>query len=146
MRLLSGFGKNLVINEEISETVDASPASPTTTTTVSCYRRTCAKCKELLLPTAVADALNLTDDHIDMQPTGRFLRINTVEVHPVMVRKTPKFPTRERHLAIKRKKSLPPSTSSSSLDADRSPPPSLGDAVAADGDGEKCKNCSESGK
>lgn len=28
----------------------------------------------------------------------------TVEVHPVVIRKTPKFPTRERHLAIRRKK------------------------------------------
>ncbi|XP_062708242.1 uncharacterized protein LOC134288201 [Aedes albopictus] len=29
---------------------------------------------------------------------------STVEVHPVVIRKTPKFPSRARHLAIRRKK------------------------------------------
>lgn len=134
MRLLNGFGKNLVITEENSETVEP--------TTISCYRRTCAKCKELL-PTVVADAINLTDDHIDMLPTGTFLRINTVEVHPVMVRKTPKFPTRERHLAIKRKKSLPIAEAEQ-----RRSPPILSDSnttAAAAASDKQCKNC-ENGK
>lgn len=31
----------------------------------------------------------------------------TVQVQPVLVRKTPKFPSRERHMAIRRKKGLP---------------------------------------
>uniref|UniRef100_A0A182PJV2 Uncharacterized protein n=1 Tax=Anopheles epiroticus TaxID=199890 RepID=A0A182PJV2_9DIPT len=32
----------------------------------------------------------------------------TIEVQPVMIRKTPKFPSRERHLAIRRKNRVPP--------------------------------------
>ena len=32
---------------------------------------------------------------------------NTIEVHPIIVRKTPKFPSRERNLAIRRKKIFP---------------------------------------
>ncbi|XP_052873802.1 uncharacterized protein LOC128279121 [Anopheles cruzii] len=32
----------------------------------------------------------------------------TVEVQPVVIRKTPKFPSRERHLAIRRKNRVPP--------------------------------------
>uniref|UniRef100_A0A182JFC2 Uncharacterized protein n=1 Tax=Anopheles atroparvus TaxID=41427 RepID=A0A182JFC2_ANOAO len=32
----------------------------------------------------------------------------TVEVQPVLIRKTPKFPSRERHLAIRRKHRVPP--------------------------------------
>lgn len=32
---------------------------------------------------------------------------STVEVRPITIRKTPKFPSRERHLAIRRKKSSP---------------------------------------
>lgn len=31
----------------------------------------------------------------------------TVRVEPMIVRKTPKFPSRERHMAIRRKKSIP---------------------------------------
>lgn len=31
----------------------------------------------------------------------------TVQVQPMLVRKTPKFPSRERHLAIRRKKNIP---------------------------------------
>lgn len=31
-------------------------------------------------------------------------RTTTVEVHPITIRKTPKFPSRDRHLAIRRKK------------------------------------------
>lgn len=91
MRLINLFGKNLSINED-NETVSS----------LSCYRRTCYKCKEII-PAVSSNS----SDHTDMTPSGSFLRINTVEVHPVVVRKTPKFPTRERHLAIKRKKSLP---------------------------------------
>uniref|UniRef100_A0A182R2Q0 Uncharacterized protein n=1 Tax=Anopheles funestus TaxID=62324 RepID=A0A182R2Q0_ANOFN len=32
----------------------------------------------------------------------------TIEVQPLMIRKTPKFPSRERHLAIRRKNRVPP--------------------------------------
>uniref|UniRef100_A0A182WAQ0 Uncharacterized protein n=1 Tax=Anopheles minimus TaxID=112268 RepID=A0A182WAQ0_9DIPT len=32
----------------------------------------------------------------------------TIEVQPVVIRKTPKFPSRERHLAIRRKNRVPP--------------------------------------
>ncbi|KAL9700944.1 hypothetical protein quinque_004385 [Culex quinquefasciatus] len=32
---------------------------------------------------------------------------SSVQVQPVLIRKTPKFPSRERHLAIRRKKSSP---------------------------------------
>uniref|UniRef100_A0A182QSP9 Uncharacterized protein n=1 Tax=Anopheles farauti TaxID=69004 RepID=A0A182QSP9_9DIPT len=32
----------------------------------------------------------------------------TMEVQPVVIRKTPKFPSRERHLAIRRKNRVPP--------------------------------------
>uniref|UniRef100_A0A182NH08 Uncharacterized protein n=1 Tax=Anopheles dirus TaxID=7168 RepID=A0A182NH08_9DIPT len=32
----------------------------------------------------------------------------TIEVQPVLIRKTPKFPSRERHLAIRRKNRVPP--------------------------------------
>lgn len=32
---------------------------------------------------------------------------NNFQVQPIIIRKQPKFPTRERHLAIRRKKSLP---------------------------------------
>uniref|UniRef100_A0A182UXS8 Uncharacterized protein n=1 Tax=Anopheles merus TaxID=30066 RepID=A0A182UXS8_ANOME len=35
-------------------------------------------------------------------------RQGTIEVQPVMIRKTPKFPSRERHLAIRRKNRVPP--------------------------------------
>lgn len=34
--------------------------------------------------------------------------INCVEVHPTIIRKTPKFPSRERNLAIKRRKNITP--------------------------------------
>lgn len=34
----------------------------------------------------------------------------TVEVHPITIRKTPKFPSRDRHLAIRRKKPMTSTT------------------------------------
>lgn len=93
MRLINSFGQKLVINED----------SEVAAKLASCYRRTCNKCKELLPqpPSAVATA----EQHVDnMRPPATCLRINQIDVHPVVVRKTPKFPSRERHLAIKRKK------------------------------------------
>lgn len=93
MRLINSFGQKLTINED----------SEVATKLSGCYRRTCAKCKELL-PQAVSIAAT-TAMHVDnMRPPGASLRINQIDVLPVMVRKTPKFPSRERHLAIKRKK------------------------------------------
>lgn len=89
MRLIYNFGKKFVINEdtEVAAKLD------------SCYRRTCNKCKELssILPTVGG-----TDRHVDnLRPPAKCLRIVD---HPTMcVRKTtPKFPSRERHLAVRR--------------------------------------------
>lgn len=108
MRLINSFEEKLVINEDNE-----------TTANLSCLRRSCNKCKEYI-PLALSDSVGgatggrgncstriVSGDHIDMTPVGKFLCINTVQVHPVIVRKTPKFPSRERHLAIKRKKSVP---------------------------------------
>uniref|UniRef100_A0A182YSD6 CARMIL C-terminal domain-containing protein n=1 Tax=Anopheles stephensi TaxID=30069 RepID=A0A182YSD6_ANOST len=39
----------------------------------------------------------------------------TIEVQPVVIRKTPKFPSRERHLAIRRKNRVPPAAASVEL-------------------------------
>lgn len=49
---------------------------------------------------------------------GHSVNINySEEVQPVVIRKTPKFPSRERHLAIRRRKpSSPESQKSESLD------------------------------
>lgn len=41
-------------------------------------------------------------------PPSSIATATTVEVHPITIRKTPKFPTRERHLAIRRKKATVP--------------------------------------
>lgn len=59
-----------------------------------------------------------TDQHVDETPSGSFLRITSHFVKPIVglakpsnatsgSLKTPKFPSRQRHLAIKRKKSKP---------------------------------------
>ncbi|XP_055629914.1 prickle planar cell polarity protein 3-B isoform X5 [Toxorhynchites rutilus septentrionalis] len=53
----------------------------------------------------------------DPQPQENFSSQLTVEVQPVLVRKTPKFPSRERHLAIRRKKVASPNGSETSYDA-----------------------------
>lgn len=45
--------------------------------------------------------------------TAATMRTVTVEVHPITIRKTPKFPSRDRHLAIRRKKA----TTSSAVDS-----------------------------
>uniref|UniRef100_A0A182FE71 Uncharacterized protein n=1 Tax=Anopheles albimanus TaxID=7167 RepID=A0A182FE71_ANOAL len=45
----------------------------------------------------------------------------TVEVQPVVVRKTPKFPSRERHLAIRRKNRVAPPTPMPELSPPGSP-------------------------
>lgn len=42
---------------------------------------------------------------------GEMQRSGTVEVHPITIRKTPKFPSRDRHLAIRRKKATTTSPS-----------------------------------
>lgn len=49
---------------------------------------------------------------------GHSVNVNySEEVKPVMIRKTPKFPSRERHLAIRRRKpSSPESQKSECLD------------------------------
>lgn len=88
MRLINSFGQKLVIDEDSQ--------------LAKCYRRTCNKCKELL-PSAVSAS---TATHVDnIRPaSSTSLRINHIDIHPLMVRKTPKFPSRERHLAIKRRK------------------------------------------
>lgn len=90
MRLIQSFGQKLVIDEDSQ--------------LAKCYRRTCNKCKELL-PTAPSVSAS-TVTHVDnIRPaSSTSLRINQIDVHPLIVRKTPKFPSRERHLAIKRRK------------------------------------------
>lgn len=40
----------------------------------------------------------------DMLPVSLSIEATPVEVRPITIRKTPKFPSRDRHLAIRRKK------------------------------------------
>lgn len=109
MRLIKSVGQKLVINED----------SEVASSLGSCYRRTCDKCKELL------PMIARPEQHVDEKPSGSFLRISNFAMPiialakpsavtvpspndgPTSSRKTPKFPSRQRQLAIKRKKSKP---------------------------------------
>lgn len=107
MRLIKSVGQKLVINED----------SEIASSLGSCYRRTCDKCKEVL------PMLARPEQHVDEKPSGSFLRISNLTMPIIAVakpaatvpptagqtapKKHPKFPSRQRHLAIKRKKSKP---------------------------------------
>lgn len=58
---------------------------------------------------------SLVDDVFSSKPpTGHSVNVNySEEVQPVMIRKTPKFPSRERHLAIRRRKPYSPESQKS---------------------------------
>lgn len=56
-----------------------------------------------------ASAVMATKDVLVAEPPApiRHLPImGTVQVHPITIRKTPKFPSRDRHLAIRRRKKV----------------------------------------
>lgn len=49
----------------------------------------------------------IDDESVDLNNEDVCVNVcNNYEVHPVLIRKQPKFPTRERNLAIRRKKSF----------------------------------------
>jgi hypothetical protein len=66
----------------------------------------------------VSDALSSSKKASSTPSIGQSVNINySEEVQPVIIRKTPKFPSRERHLAIRRRKpSSPESQKSECLD------------------------------
>lgn len=64
-------------------------------------RKKCCNCEKLtygVLPSSRRIAEN---------PLAAGATLMTVKVEPIVIRKTPKFPSRERHMAIRRKKCLP---------------------------------------
>jgi hypothetical protein len=62
--------------------------------------------------------LNVNDSSATTASTSPSATHTSVEVNPIVIKKTPKFPSRDRHLAIRRKKSK--ATNSSPTESERS--------------------------
>lgn len=56
-----------------------------------------------------ANANNLKASQMLTKKTDGAIIPKAIQVQPKFIRKTPKFPSRERHMAIRRKKAPPPS-------------------------------------
>lgn len=86
------------IHDYDSDVIDETPP---TLPTDKCY---CTKCKKSSAPPPDDD----DDSCCSIDDKSKLLPIQnkTIEVHPIVIRKTPKFPSRERHKAIRRKKSF----------------------------------------
>ena len=91
MRLINCFNEKLVINTGDSEQIFKSKQNQLTN----------------FNSITGSDSDNKKNDMSCAMPVGKFIQYGeTREVQPMVIRKTPKFPSRERHMAIRRKKSF----------------------------------------
>lgn len=105
--VLNSSDNNIVVNissGDNSNIIDIGNTKATVNDTC-CYHNNNTE-TDGILEVSNNDLCTKTNDS-EIFPTNKIMTMKTVQVEPIVIRKTPKFPSRERHMAIRRKKYFP---------------------------------------
>lgn len=105
MRLLKPENNNVLnscdnstVNSGVNLNIDGGNTKTIINDNDSCYR--CRNCD-------ISTDSVLKFSNVACTMENDIMSMKTIKVEPIVIRKTPKFPSRERHMAIRRKKCSP---------------------------------------